>query len=75
MRAGNPNTSEIFFVCGGNSAGRSGPWPGASITSAMKAGCKHPAQMAFEGCAAVRSKLRAGAYSFAYQSKGLLQKR
>ena len=56
-------------VCRGNSARHSGAWPAARITSAMKAGCKQPAQMAFEGCAAVRSKLRAGAYSFAYPSE------
>ena len=65
-RAG--NTSGLFFVCGGNSARRSGAWPAASITRAMKAGCKQPAQMAFEGCAAVRTKLRAGAYTFASPS-------
>jgi hypothetical protein len=49
----------------GHSAHRTGAWPAAHSTRAMKAGCKQPAQMAFEGCAAVRSKLRAGAYSFA----------
>ena len=41
----------------GHSAGRAGPWPAAHATRAMKAGCKQPAQMAFEGCAAVRSRL------------------
>jgi hypothetical protein len=42
----------------GHSARRTGAWPAAHSTSAMKAGCKHPSQMAFEGCAAIRTKLR-----------------
>ena len=35
-RADNTNTSGLFFVCGGNSARRSGAWPAASITSASR---------------------------------------
>jgi hypothetical protein len=54
----------------GHSAGRSGPWPAAHATGAMKAGCKHPTQMTFEWCAAVPTKLRAGAYTFADPTEG-----
>ena len=59
-----------FLRVRGNLADRSGPWPAASITNAMKAVCKQPVQMVFEACAVVRSKLQPGAYSFAGPSKG-----
>src|SRR3990172_13148357 len=55
-RAGKTNTSGLFFVCGGNSARRSGAWPAASITSGMPAGCKQPAQKAFLGGFVMRAQ-------------------